>query len=267
MRAKSILGMFPFSRTTLALGLCLGALVPIGSVRMHKQLEPSCPTLILRVPKHKVAVRAPIVLSADLTGAEKSLGEERAKLLSFTWLIPDAVIVSGQGTREVLVDMTAQQATTTRVISVDLHVEGFPPECTNTIVRSLTVDSNCVEPARIDQYGEVTFENEKPHLNVLADRLKNMGRDSLAYIVVYAGKTACASEAELRANRAKKYLVEQRMIPEGQIEAVDGGFRDALTVELFLAECSSCGPLPRSTLPMDKVENTGPCFGKFETRP
>jgi hypothetical protein len=233
---------------------------------MQKQFAPSCPTLILRLPKHKIPVRGPIVLSADLTGAEKSLGEERAKLLSFNWLIPDAVIVSGQGTHEVLVDLISQQATTSRVISVNLQVNGFPPECTSSITRPLTVDTNCDEPARTDHYGDVAFEDEMPHLNALADRLKNMGRDSLAYIVVYAGKTACAGEAELRASRAKRYLVEQRMIREAQIEVVDGGFRDALAVELFLSECSSCGPFPRSTLPMNKVEITGPCFGKFEMR-
>src|SRR6185503_4619716 len=112
MRVKSIMRTFPFCRTTLVLGLCLGAFIPIGSVRMQKQFAPSCPTLILRLPNHKIPVRGPIVLSADLTGAEKSLGEERAKLLSFNWLIPDAVIVSGQGTHEVLVDMISQQATT-----------------------------------------------------------------------------------------------------------------------------------------------------------
>jgi hypothetical protein len=205
------------------------------------------------------------VISADLTGSKKVLGEESAKLLTFTWSIPNADIISGQGTREILADVTGQRTTGAHVISVTVHVAGLPPECNSRITRDLTVDPNCVEPTKFDEYGDITFDLERSRLDLLANRLRNIGRDSVAYIVVYAGKKECASEAELRANRAKRYLVQQKLVPEDQVEPVDGGFRPNVAVELFLSKCS-CGPLPRSTVPMDEVEISGPCFDKYESK-
>ena len=71
----------------------------------------------------------------------------------------------------------------------------------------------------------------------------NGSRDAV-YIVVYSGVSACAREAEWPAVRAQKYLVTTNKVDPNRIIAVDGGFRDRLTVEIFTSPVDSCGPFP-----------------------
>ena len=54
----------------------------------------------------------------------------------------------------------------------------------------------------------------------------------IGYIIVYAGQRACVGEAEDRARRAKKYVVETRGIQESRVKWINGGYREELAVIL-----------------------------------
>lgn len=82
-----------------------------------------------------------------------------------------------------------------------------------------------------DSYGNLSWENEKAHLDNFAIALQH-DPDLIGYIIVYAGRRACVGEAKDRALRAKKYVVETRGIPESRIKWIDGGYREELTVIL-----------------------------------
>jgi hypothetical protein len=103
----------------------------------------------------------------------------------------------------------------------NLRCRGFPPyngELTNN-------------QRMFDSYGDLSWEDEKAHLDNFAIALQH-DPDSIGYIIVYAGRRACVSEAKERALRAKKYVVETRGIQTSRIKWIDGGYREELTVIL-----------------------------------
>ena len=84
---------------------------------------------------------------------------------------------------------------------------------------------------QFDSYGTITWELEQAHLDNFAITLQN-DPELIGYIIVYAGRRACAGEAKDRALRATKYLVESRGIQASRIKWIDGGYREELTVIL-----------------------------------
>jgi hypothetical protein len=97
-----------------------------------------------------------------------------------------------------------------------------------------------------DSYGDIPWEEEKAHLDNFAVALRQ-DPELVGYIIVYAGRRARVGEARDRAQRAKKYVVETRGIPEGRIKGLDGGHREEFTVILQPAPRDvqlkkDCGP-------------------------
>lgn len=95
--------------------------------------------------------------------------------------------------------------------------------------RSVPVASAPDEP--FDSYGDISWEEEKAHLDNFAIALQHDPK-LIGYIIVYAGQRACVGEAEDRARRAKKYLVETRGVQESRVKWIDGGYREKPTVIL-----------------------------------
>ena len=92
-------------------------------------------------------------------------------------------------------------------------------------------DDKCVADQWFDSYGDLSWEDEKAHLDNFAIALQN-DPDSIGYIIVYAGRRSCVGEAKDRALRAKKYLVQTRAIEASRIKLIDGRYREELTVIL-----------------------------------
>lgn len=82
-----------------------------------------------------------------------------------------------------------------------------------------------------DSYGNISWEDEKVHLDNFAIALQQ-DPNLIGYIIVYAGRCACVGEAKDRALRAKKYVVATRGIQESRLKWIDGGYREELTVIL-----------------------------------
>jgi hypothetical protein len=82
-----------------------------------------------------------------------------------------------------------------------------------------------------DSYGDLSWEDEKIHLDNFAIELQNYP-DLFGYIIVFAGRRACVGESRNRALRAKKYVTEIRGIQASRIKWIDGGYREELTVIL-----------------------------------
>jgi hypothetical protein len=86
-------------------------------------------------------------------------------------------------------------------------------------------------PQSFDDYSDIPWPDETGRLDNFAIALQHDPK-LMAYIIVYAGQRACVGEAEDRARRAKKYLVETRGIQESRVKWIDGGYREELTVIL-----------------------------------
>ena len=96
---------------------------------------------------------------------------------------------------------------------------------------SSRTNDECVADQWFDSYGDLSWEDEKAHLDNFAIALQNYP-DSIGYIIVYAGRRSCVGEAKDRALRAKRYLVQTRATEASRIKLIDGGYREELTVIL-----------------------------------
>ena len=97
---------------------------------------------------------------------------------------------------------------------------------------NISLGSQTSKPDRsFDSYGDLTWENEKAHLDNFAIALQQ-DQALVGIIVVYAGKRSCVNEARDRAVRAKKYLAKMRGVERNRIKLIDGGYRETLTVIL-----------------------------------
>lgn len=232
--------------------------------RTQKSVDPPCTALELRCPTYVVSSTGRITFQTDVVGAKKILGEERTKVLAYEWEVSGGKIIGGQGTPTIVVEPANTQLGGVSCLTVTVGVKGLLPECENKKSCALRVDSKCAPPNQFDKYGDLPFKDEKAHLDNLARSLMENGPESITYILAYAGRGACISEAEWRANRAKKYLIEQHKIQDDRIIVVDGGFRDALAIQLFLLPRKVCGPFPTATVGTSEAQISGPCSDKYK---
>lgn len=105
---------------------------------------------------------------------------------------------------------------------------------------------------RLDAYGDLTLDLEKTHLAGFARELQN-APDSQGYIIVYGGRCSAGSQALERAERAKEWLINRHRIDASRIVAIDGGYRETLTTEIFIGAIDVTLPeLESSIQPLDQ---------------
>lgn len=93
---------------------------------------------------------------------------------------------------------------------------------------------------QFDIYGDVPFEREQEHLNNFAAALQD-SPNQVGYIIVYGGRRGRFGEATARANRDYDYLVKERGIDADRIKFGEGGYREELTVELYVLPLNEDG--------------------------
>lgn len=105
---------------------------------------------------------------------------------------------------------------------------------------------------KFDEYGNVNWGDEKPRLDNFAVALLN-DPTSLGYLVCYGGRVGRAGEARRRCARAKGYLSGYRRVPAEQVVTVDGGYREELTVEVWVVPPGAAPPGPTPTVGAGEV--------------
>jgi hypothetical protein len=75
----------------------------------------------------------------------------------------------------------------------------------------------------------------------------------VGYIITYAGKVSTKGEAKAVAERARRYLIDRRNITPEKIVPIDGGFRAATEVELYLVPRTMPAPTATPTLSPKEV--------------
>jgi hypothetical protein len=218
-------------------------------------IELSCPTYI-------VAGDSSVRFSADVIGARQILGAEGAKLISYKWEITGGKIIEGMDTSSILVEPNKISHSNTICMTATVKVNGVEPTCESTKSCSVTIDLRCSQPEPFDQFGKLSIEGEQERLDKLAAMLLNDKSESLVYLVVYAGRTACIGEAESRASKAKAYLRSQYKLSDNRIIAVDGGYRENPVTEVFVVPSGSCGPMPTPTIKTSDAQIAALCPGK-----
>jgi len=221
-------GCISFSSVSVTVADCTRCVLPCPTVSV------SCPDV--------VDEGQPVTFTANVTGGDPNVAA------TYNWSVSAGTITSGQGTPSITVDTTGQGGT---AITATVNVGGYPPEC-NTSASCTTTPQRRAVARLFDQYGNIAFNDEKARLDNFAIQLQNEP-GAQGYIIAYGGRRGRAGEAQARADRAKDYMVNSRGVDPGRIVTVDGGFREDLTVELWIVPTGATPPTASPTLQQSDV--------------
>jgi hypothetical protein len=113
---------------------------------------------------------------------------------------------------------------------------------TLSLETSVAAPTFAEETARLfDTYPDIRFNDEKARLDNFVIAIRGEP-GSKGYIVVYGQRACVAGEARARANRARAYLVNTRGLENYRLVTATPGYRDELTVELYLVPAGSTLP-------------------------
>ena len=79
---------------------------------------------------------------------------------------------------------------------------------------------------------------------------------TVAYIIVYRNLKQSNGAALRFGTRAKGYLTKQRGMDANRVKVIDGGVREKLSYEFWLAEANAMPPIPKPTIKAAKADET-----------
>jgi hypothetical protein len=228
-------GCIAFTSTTVTVERCNCVPAP----------RPTCPTVSVSCPDTAKSGN-PVTFTANVSGGDTNVTP------TFNWTVSAGSISSGQGTSSITVDTTGLAGGTTVTATVD--VGGYDrscsasSSCTTSLVRE-------VVPHKVDEYGNIRFNDEKARLDNYAIELQN-DPTAQGYLICYGGRRGRTGEAQRRCDRAKDYLVNTRGISGDRIVTVDGGYKEELTVELWVVPSGANPPTGSPTVDPSEVKAT-----------
>ena len=200
-----------------------------------KCAPPPCPTVSVSCPAD-VDLGAPITFSASVSDSSN---------VTYNWSVSAGTISGGQGTSSITVSTDGLGGQT---VTATVELGGLDPSCSRTASCSTGVRPAQAVPVRFDEYGDITFNDEKARLDNYAIQLQNQP-GAQGYIIAYgtcAGDGLCTHKscivAQKRIERAKDYLVNTRGIDAGRIVVIDGGCRSEVDVQLWVVPTGAVAP-------------------------
>jgi hypothetical protein len=226
-------GCIAFTSTTVTVERC-GCVTPP---------KPACPTVSVNCPDTAKPGES-VTFTANVSGGDPNVTP------TFNWTVSAGTISSGQGTSSITVDTTGLPNNSSVTATVD--VGGYDRSCSAS--SSCTTNLAGVTPPRkIDEYGNIRFNDEKARLDNYAIELQN-DPTATGQIICYGGRRGRTGEAQRRCDRAKDYLVNTRGISADRIQTVDGGYKEDLTVELWIVPSGATPPQATPTVDPSEVQ-------------
>ncbi|MDX6530760.1 MAG: hypothetical protein QOH41_3050 [Blastocatellia bacterium] len=201
---------------------------------------------------YPVNISAPVsVNDGDLITFTSDVAYGGSGALNYTWTVSpsEARIVSGAGTPTITVDSTglgSQRVSATLVVddgSGDAACRQRAQASTDIVAKTPPV----IECKPFDQFQSVAFDDDKARFDNLAIELQG-APDTQAYIMVYAGRTSRAGQADRLGKRALDYLVNQRGVDARRITIINGGYRDTDFIEIWVCPPGAKTPQPTPTV-------------------
>jgi hypothetical protein len=229
----------------------------------QQQVDRLCPTVTVACAD-SVRLGSPAKFTAKISGAGPSPS------LTLSWTVDAGVISSGQNpthiseannTTDISVATNGLHAYST--ITATIQVGGLARSCADK--NSCT--SAIIQPPpleRFDEYGDINLESERARLDNYAIGLQDDPTMN-GYIVCYGGRRGRRGEAMARCERAKKYLAGYRRIEAARLILIDGGFREQLTVALWIMPPDVKPPLDPTVNPSEVQFIEGPRKRKGRT--
>ena len=180
----------------------------------------------------------PVKFMATLTGGDQKV------IPIFIWSTTAGSIITGQGTPNIDVDSSGAGAD--KAITASILIGGFPPECTADASFTIPVAG----PAKkLEEYGSIKDGEEAPRLDGFA---ANVTTSDQAYIIVYAGRTSPRGHANTELRRIRAYLVKAGVTAD-RIGAIDGGYKEEISHELWLVPIGADAPRPSPTVSAKEI--------------
>jgi hypothetical protein len=207
---------------------------------------------------YPVNISAPVsVNDGDLITFTSDVAYSGSAPLTYTWTISpaEARLVSGAGTQTITVDSTglgSQRVTATLVVD-----DGSgDPICRQTAQASTSIVPKTPPPIEckpFDQFPSVAFDDDKARFDNLAIELQN-SPDATAYIIIYAGRTSRAGQADMLGRRTMDYLTAQRGVDARRIVIINGGYRETDFIEIWICPPGAKPPQPTPTVQPGDVQ-------------
>jgi len=195
---------------TIAFG-CLSA--RDASIANHEKENPSSDHC-LSVVMECAAIQAPqrVTFTAYIMPSSPE-APIAPKPLVIKWKTSKGAIQTGQGTPVVVVDATGveNQCLTATVEVIDPNRSCSLFASCSTLVRPC-----CVDREKYDEYGSLSWQNEKVRLDKLAVQMKQLPNSEVS-IFAYDGYKSPKGLARQRASRAKQYLTGRHGIEAARI--------------------------------------------------
>jgi hypothetical protein len=142
----------------------------------------------------------------------------------------------------------------TLVVSTAVVVNGRANPRTETAPSSARPVPAPTSPRKLDEYGNIRWSDEKARLDNLVIELEN-DPATTGYLFCYGGRVGRAGEARRRCDRAAGYLRRRlNTIGGRRVVAVDGGYREKLTVELWAILSDATPPMASPTVDPGEVK-------------
>ena len=203
--------------------------------------DPPCPVISISCPssfKDGEAITAnAIVKSENLPGSP-----------TYNWTIHGGTIIQGQGTPAINFKVSAGGDS----YVVSLQVGGLKSGCPASASCSLIIDRP-PPSTKSDSYGILPIKKEKARLDNFAAVLKDQP-GAMGYILSYGSRGGSARAARDAGDRAKAYLVKEQRIHAERIVTIEGGFKEKLTVDLWVVPTGATPPKPEPTVDTGAVK-------------
>ena len=207
---------------------------------------------------YPVNISAPVsVNDGDLITFTSDVAYNGSAPLNYTWTISpaEARLVSGAGTQTITVDSTGlggQRVSATLVVD-----DGSgDPLCRQRAQASTNIVGKIPPPVEcrpFDQFPSIAFDDTKARLDNLAIELQNTP-DMTAYIIIYAGRTSRAGQADMLGRRTMDYLTTTRGVDARRIVIINGGYRDSDFIEVWICPPGAKPPQPTPTVQPGDVQ-------------
>ena len=179
--------------------------------------------------------------------------------LNYTWTVSpaDAKIEGRADTATITVDSTnlGNQRVTATLVVDDGSGEAAcrqTAQATTNVVRKELPPPECKV---FDQFPSVAFDDDKARFDNLAIALQG-SPDDQAYIIIYAGRTSRTGQADALGRRSMDYLVNTRGVDSRRITFINGGYRDADYIEIWICPPGARAPVATPTVQPGDVEPT-----------
>ena len=112
------------------------------------------------------------------------------------------------------------------------------------------------QAVKFAEFGKFNCEEELLQLDSLAVQIQS-DPNSMAYVIIYGGRKGKRNEAKARLARMMHYwTLNRRMDPE-RFKRIDGGYRETLSGEIWLATPEDAAPVPTPTVDVKNVKLKG----------